>query len=199
MGSYSMDCGGSHCLTAGRKIFRGAQGIFLDSCVKEFFRRRISYPNDTINAIAGVISWFNKNSYPVWALSGLVMGLVKPKHSRRNWYEYAFLHALDWSHSARVKRKPEFPSWTWAGWEIDDSDWASVNSPYLFQTSHEVKPCSNYIIMADIRVGGVFESSTDTITWLKIEDLNIKHCNPVLCANYLLLHAWDLPWKDCRA
>jgi hypothetical protein len=65
---------GTHQIDTGRMSFSQWKSIDdFDEYLTDFFGKRTSYSEDRLRALAGVISWFNKTHFRVWALSGLIM------------------------------------------------------------------------------------------------------------------------------
>jgi hypothetical protein len=86
---------------------RGIDRYF--SMVQDFSSRRLTRPNDVLNAFSGIMTALNRE---LWAF---VQGLPR-RH---------FVHALTWSakadYSSPPQRRDGFPSWTWAGWIFNTS------------------------------------------------------------------------------
>jgi hypothetical protein len=79
----------------------------------DFSKRELSYPADAINAMQGIFQMFSKTEYPIYHIEGVpilwaTLDTVAPVHS--------FIRGLSWYHPIPGKRRPEFPSWSWAGW-----------------------------------------------------------------------------------
>jgi hypothetical protein len=79
----------------------------------DFSKRELSYPADAISAMQGIFQMFSKTQYPVYHIEGVpilwaTLDKVAPVHS--------FIRGLSWYHPIPGKRRPEFPSWSWAGW-----------------------------------------------------------------------------------
>jgi hypothetical protein len=79
----------------------------------DFSKRELSYPADAINAMQGIFQMFSRTEDPVYHIEGVpilwaTLETVDPVHS--------FIRGLSWYHLIPGKRRPEFPSWSWAGW-----------------------------------------------------------------------------------
>jgi Heterokaryon incompatibility protein (HET) len=189
---------GLHRTAAKYRAFPDWKSIHdFDICLQEFFGRHMSDPKDTVNALGGVISWFNKRHGRVWSLSGLVVSAWRKNDHylwSRHGYECLFLDALCWTHSTMVKRKPEFPSWTWAGWDVDNSSSTPDYPQYLIWNDRKTY-FGGYLCMQQIKVGKRLGPSPDAITWLNIKDLKPHICDPMLHADYLWLDAWTFHGK----
>lgn len=79
----------------------------------DFSKRELSYPADAINAMRGIFQMFSKTEYPVYHIEGVP---ILSATSGRFIPEHSFIKGLSWCHSIPGKRRPEFPSWSWAGW-----------------------------------------------------------------------------------
>lgn len=93
-------------------------GVFQQylRAIEDYSPRELSYDADSLNAFQGIIQWYSKLKHPFNA----IWGMPYPVHRRRS---LCFCFALAWSHTQscwenarRPRRRPEFPSWTWAGW-----------------------------------------------------------------------------------
>jgi hypothetical protein len=103
------------------------QVLKLDSHIRSFTFRKLSYDGDALNAFLGVAARYSSNSglcllgMPVWAGK---FATGKPGA------QYTFgLSISAWTHTAQpvekdaemyvvdCPRRPQFPSWTWVGWK----------------------------------------------------------------------------------
>jgi hypothetical protein len=71
--------------------------------VQEYTGRRLSYESDALNASQGLLDDLQNE----FLIQGFCQGLP---------IEF-FTLALMWNHSGKSRRRYEFPSWSWAGWE----------------------------------------------------------------------------------
>ena len=73
--------------------------------ISDYTSRRMTNDDDSLNAMLGLLSVWQRTLLP----SGCVWGLPLSVDAR----------SLGWMHDRRVRprRRPAFPSWTWAGWE----------------------------------------------------------------------------------
>ncbi|KAL7910382.1 heterokaryon incompatibility domain-containing protein [Trichoderma velutinum] len=88
------------------------------SNVEEYAARRLTYAEDSLNAFRGIAQqfWYRKHAiHNIWGLA-----YPAPPEERTS----NFAHSLSWRHtrncwdlSQSPQRRPQFPSWTWAGWE----------------------------------------------------------------------------------
>lgn len=79
--------------------------IFFSAQLSAYTSRRMTNDNDSLNAFRGVLSALGRHLFP----QGFVHGLPLRSHA----------FSLGWMHSrhARPKRRPQFPSWSWTGWQ----------------------------------------------------------------------------------
>jgi hypothetical protein len=94
----------------------------------DFSKRKLSYPADAINAMQGIFQMFSKTEYPVYHIEGVPIlsatsGTFAPEDS--------FIKGLSWYHAIPGKRRPEFPSWSWAGWtgQLEDEFMCTAECP----------------------------------------------------------------------
>lgn len=89
--------------------------MYLGEQLQEYSRRNISYDSDSLNAFLGVLHQWQtrlaKIKYPMSHLWGLpIMGTITHGLEDIGFY-------FSWHHTCRdAVRRPDFPSWSWAGW-----------------------------------------------------------------------------------
>ncbi|SPO00814.1 related to tol protein [Cephalotrichum gorgonifer] len=95
--------------------------------LENYTKRQMTNDSDSLNAILGILSAFTRGLFP----SGFIHGLPLWSHP----------YSLGWMHTDSVtpRRRPEFPSWSWAGWE------GIVRFPdrLLFEPSSDAYPKSD--------------------------------------------------------
>jgi hypothetical protein len=87
--------------------------------VEEYSGRKLRYDQDSLNAFQGIIRQFSRRKIPFHEIWGVSYPATDP-----SWDRTTFLvSSLTWSHvqscwnnSRSPRRRPEFPSWSWAGW-----------------------------------------------------------------------------------
>ncbi|KAK1988988.1 heterokaryon incompatibility protein-domain-containing protein [Colletotrichum cereale] len=83
--------------------------------VQQYTTRNLTYDSDSLNAITGMLRILARRKPSVLHLSGLpylsLPEQVVPIHTQ-------LFTALSWYHKSGMvaRRRPDFPSWTWAGW-----------------------------------------------------------------------------------
>lgn len=98
-----------------RPTMQGSTSAHLLDQLDEYSRRKISYDSDSLNAFLGVLHQWEtrlaKTKKPMSHLWGLpIRGATTHGSESINFY---FL----WHHTCRdAVRRPDFPSWSWAGW-----------------------------------------------------------------------------------
>lgn len=96
------------------KVLGNTYGQLLAQ-VQEYCRRNISYDRDSLNAFLGVLhhwesrlAWTRESMSHLWGLP--LKGTTTHDPDSVEFY-------ILWSHSRNdAVRRPEFPSWSWAGW-----------------------------------------------------------------------------------
>lgn len=104
--------------------FRGRPGDTLNifirylTAVEDYTARELRFDQDSLTAFAGIIKKFERAREPIIQLWGIPTTI-----KRRQLTERCFVEALCWSHAhscwdslLRPIRRPDFPSWSWAGW-----------------------------------------------------------------------------------
>ncbi|KAL6812445.1 heterokaryon incompatibility domain-containing protein [Trichoderma sp. SZMC 28015] len=89
------------------------------SNVEEYSARKLTYAEDSLNAFRGIAQQFWYRTRAVYNIWGLAY-YPAPAKARTS----SFAHSLSWRHtrncwdlSQSPQRRPQFPSWSWAGWE----------------------------------------------------------------------------------
>ena len=83
------------------------------SLLGQYTQRTLRFESDALNAFRGVMHQFESQIPPIYNFAGLPF---IPAHDSEQ-IEKLVGYALSWEHSRLPKRRPEFPSWTWAGWD----------------------------------------------------------------------------------
>jgi hypothetical protein len=88
------------------------------NAVEDYTSRELRYQQDSLNAFAGVIKKFERARVPIIQLWGVPIFTDQWGQT-----DFRLVHALSWNHAyscwdgpLRPYRRPEFPSWSWAGW-----------------------------------------------------------------------------------
>jgi hypothetical protein len=91
--------------------------------ISEYSGRQLSHSNDRLNAFKGVLEAYERLEHPVrhhWGVP-ILPPRVNHKLEKRKGKESScagFVLGLCWPHYTRgSKRLPEFPSWSWSGWD----------------------------------------------------------------------------------
>ncbi|KAJ4293350.1 hypothetical protein N0V90_008632 [Kalmusia sp. IMI 367209] len=98
----------------------GSEPYGIMHYVSEYYERELSYPIDTLNAMRGIFQSFAKGSPKLWHISGVPFFSWVPKKELNyspHATEQSFIRGLFWYHTEPGKRRTEFPSWSWAGWQ----------------------------------------------------------------------------------
>jgi heterokaryon incompatibility protein (HET) len=98
--------------------------------LSEFSERQLGYPGDTIRAFQGIFNVFSRSDHPVYHFGGVPIPppwqvRAKVPESMGRDPEGSFIIALCWTLRRSAERRPQFPSWSWAGWdgELSESLW----------------------------------------------------------------------------
>ena len=123
------------------------------SNVEEYSARKLTFAEDSLNAFQGIAQqfWYRKQAvHNIWGLSYPTLPAGR---------EPGFVHSLTWCHTTSCwdllrspHRRPQFPSWSWAGWE---------GQVRYKMTSSREKLWFNNLVRAIF-----FESQTDSPTTL---------------------------------
>lgn len=91
--------------------------------LEEYSKRELTYPTDSLNAFLGVLNStstdksFEGQRYLRFQHISWGLFVRKQKNGSRKLSGKDCLRVyLDWYHVTPAARRPEFPSWTWAGW-----------------------------------------------------------------------------------
>lgn len=83
--------------------------------IAKITEREITYDDDFLNAISGVLRLFERLDAPILHLQGIPLLRTAENFDQLNDF---FVYGLRWSFGTETKiRRLSFPSWTWAGWE----------------------------------------------------------------------------------
>lgn len=92
--------------------------------VEQYSSRTIRYENDSLNAFRGVMRSFAMRKHSVRQLWGLPMPVMddfteacRYFADSLTWYHRRDRFSLSSHAPANQPRRPQFPSWSWAGWE----------------------------------------------------------------------------------
>ncbi|KAI3331588.1 heterokaryon incompatibility protein-domain-containing protein [Xylariaceae sp. AK1471] len=97
------------------------------SNIKEYSARELRYDEDSLNAFQGVIRQLLKQEHSF----GNLWGLSYPANSEKG--ASYFVHSLTWNHKGRSRtprRRQNFPSWSWVGWD-GQVEYGFINSRIL--------------------------------------------------------------------
>lgn len=92
---------------------------YLGYQIEQYTQRQLSYPQDSLNAFLGILRAYGRMNKPVQHFWGLPC--------------YEGTPDLQWYHQRPASRRPDFPSWSWAGWAGGiawDYTWNATKSYY---------------------------------------------------------------------
>jgi Heterokaryon incompatibility protein (HET) len=87
--------------------------------ISEYAGRQLSYPSDTLYAFQGILRAYQSFKTPVHHLCGVVIFPPETfKHTLNMTITEMFAFGLSWMTTDLATRRPEFPSWSWCGWQF---------------------------------------------------------------------------------
>lgn len=107
------------------------KGVWLyQELMPDYSARTLSQPEDSIRACSGILDWLQKE----YLHSGFFWGIPRDDFKiHLLWHHFALVYP--------VKRRPDFPSWSWAGWEGYIS----------YEDLHDYKVAQPYVQLFEIR------------------------------------------------
>lgn len=87
----------------------GEMPRFLFSHIDEYSKRELSYEEDSLKAIQGILTAYEKNHSPIHHLCGIPIWRATDSKLIRI--------CILWRHTTTASRRLGFPSWSWAGWK----------------------------------------------------------------------------------
>jgi hypothetical protein len=89
--------------------------------VEDYTGRNLSYETDSLNAFQGIIRMFKKRKLSLAQVEGLPYpAILNSPHRQNLWFAWSlsWYHTSHcWSGPVKPKRRYDFPSWSWAGWD----------------------------------------------------------------------------------
>jgi hypothetical protein len=92
-----------------------------------YYTRDLTYETDTVNAFLGILQRYSQAPEPVKHYFGVAFTdnerqcppLNESERKEDEPMANSFICGLSWS-ASNLTRRPDFPSWSWAGWRGDD-------------------------------------------------------------------------------
>jgi hypothetical protein len=103
----------------------GAKPWQVMGYVASYNKRQLTFAEDTLNAMQGIFQAFSKSRRSVYQLMGvpilspIALSHGTPHKSVPRSSEKSFLIGLCWFSIQPGGRRPQFPTWSWAGWTGD--------------------------------------------------------------------------------
>ncbi|KAM0254850.1 hypothetical protein ACHAQJ_006391 [Trichoderma viride] len=88
--------------------------------VEEYTGRALSYETGSLNAFKGIMRMFKKRRKSLAHIEGLPFPTIDNRRGLISWFAWSlsWCHTtLCWSGPAKPKRRYDFTSWSWAGWD----------------------------------------------------------------------------------
>lgn len=171
-------------------------------CVENYTSRQLTKDSDSLNAFLGIVSYLCK----AWLPNGFIWGMPLQD----------FPQSLRWFHPRQVKprRRAEFPSWSWCGWEGQATYSASLDSEKanergrfdpntdmtvkFISIDNKVLTLEGYLVTLDIRTDPFSEAFVpDTEESLgPVRERNFLHNNTLPSGRYPFLVVERLKYKS---
>jgi hypothetical protein len=151
----------------------------------EFSRRELTHSADALNAMQGIFQMFLKAKTPIYHIEGVPL---VPRKSRAFVLEHSFIQGLSWYHKNPGERRPEFPSWSWAGWTGLLADRVTLN-PRRLRDPYDISIRLEYEneIIEDFPKENEWQDFLPKIATIRVKFLHIKgqtlKCSLVRTAN----------------
>lgn len=91
--------------------------------IEDYTARDLTYDADSLNAFAGMMRHFQMEEFGLLQAWGIPFGSFKSEDHHSFAYGDHLSYTLSWYHvhpcwdaQSRPRRRPDFPSWSWAGW-----------------------------------------------------------------------------------
>lgn len=81
--------------------------------IEQYSLRELSYSSDSFNAFRGILNYYTSGRFIATPATHLAWGLIAEKARS----EEGLCVYLNWYHHTPAKRRYEFPSWAWTGWD----------------------------------------------------------------------------------
>ncbi|KAH6678649.1 heterokaryon incompatibility protein-domain-containing protein [Halenospora varia] len=95
----------------------------IEHVIVEYSKRTLTRDEDSLKAVLGILDLFERGSFPIWHVFGIPclskMTVDQGFHvvAQRTSQCHGFTNFLLWRHVRPSRRRPNFPSWSWSGWE----------------------------------------------------------------------------------
>lgn len=93
--------------------------LWYFSSIEEYTKRTLRFESDSCNAFAGVMRRFARRKQPIYEVWGLPYLVDRTGDEKVAFFalSLAWFHPSDrWEKFNSARRRPSFPSWSWAGW-----------------------------------------------------------------------------------
>jgi hypothetical protein len=91
--------------------------------IEAYSKRSLSFEKDALNTISGVFAAIENLEHPIFHFWGVpILPPLRWQHGRSpepisGSLAHGFGNALLWHHKRPAQRRPDFPSWSWVGWD----------------------------------------------------------------------------------
>ncbi|KAK1246746.1 hypothetical protein MKX08_000548 [Trichoderma sp. CBMAI-0020] len=166
------------------------------TAVEDYTARELRFEHDSLNAFAGIMKKFERAREPIIQLWGIPTTIRRGELTER-----CFVEALCWSHAhtgwddgfLRPSRRPDFPSWSWAGWagKVEYAKMFSFKSGASQLSIVQLSEWQQSILTATVHVKISLESEAGQM--LKLSEIEMSTRVDVAFAKVLHLHGAVLP------
>jgi len=182
----------------GGLLFRGGFTFKpqLGDHIQAYTKRSLTFQTDALFAMGDVFRAFATMPSPIRTFWGIPMdyNVIPPTpnffntkrnniHSTKdksttNWLETLFERGLCWTLEKAASRRPDFPSWSWAGWigPTAQFPWKALS----------LRPINSEIDIRFQRSNGTFEKMSETL----ITEVDRQGLSLACFTQILRIHAW---------
>lgn len=191
------------CHTKSKKKFRNTfgPGIFsavgsrvapevVFGAIGNYSKRSVTYDHDAFNGILGVFATFEDSEYPIHHFYGVpicppIRWRPAPPAYMQGYLAHSFAVALLWYHKIPSRRRQNFPSWSWIGW---DGEIDFENKSPKYHSDPFYKGCS----CEEDKVSFPIETKSGLIDWETLVKRIHSKETPGDVTGVLLVTAWTV-------
>lgn len=119
--------------------------LFYQTLIRDYSRRALAYQTDAYNVFQGLCNYMRRTNFALGQIWGIIYPLCQLPEEEDSAMEW-FISALLWLPYRRARRRAEFPSWSWLGWETHahyDCTYREGKSRILgIKLQDDIEPCS---------------------------------------------------------
>ena len=166
--------------------------------INEFLKRDLSFDSDALDAITGILKIYRDLREPINFFCGLPIfskasSVLKDVNSMTD----ILVEALLWDAPKDMVRRPEFPSWSWAGWKHSKTA-KDDRSVYHFDVYKYFPECTDQIFPATV-IEAEYSNNTN-LEWDSNYRLILKLSDSANYPRSLRISGWtfgaQVTWED---